>query len=103
MVITWSKHSQADLKNFLDNVYEGNDKSANNYIISLMNYINLLKNNPYLGKLDQESKIKSIRQLIYRKHKIFYTVYDDYILILTVVHSSRNIDNYFKDFLSNNF
>ena len=103
MDIIWSEHSKADLRNFLDNVREGTEKSANNYILNLMDYTTVLKDDPYLGKAITKSNSEYIRQLIYRKHKILYTIYDDYILVLAVVHSSRNMDNFFKTFLSDNF
>ena len=103
MVIIWTEPSIADLQNFLDNARDGTYKSANDYIISLMNYVNLLKIYPHLGKIYRKLKLKNVRQLIYRKHKIFYTIYDNHILIITVIHSSRNMDNLFNDFLLNNY
>ena len=99
MELIWTEHSKADLQNFSDNIHEGTDKSANNYILNLIDYVTLLKDNPYMGKTYSQPTLIDMKQLIYRKHKIFYTIIDNTILILAVVHSSRNMDNFSKNFL----
>jgi len=99
MEIIWTEHSRADLQCFLDNIHEGTDKSANNYILNLIDYVTTLKDNPYMGKSYPKPILVDMMQLIYRKHKILYTIYDNKILILAVVHNSRDMDKFFKSFL----
>lgn len=91
MEIIWSSISKSDLRDFFDHIHEGTEATATNYILSLINYTNFLSDNPYLGKVLFSHNNLKYRILIYRKHKILYTV-TNRINIVSVIHSSRNMD-----------
>lgn len=97
----WTKEAKRDIKDFLSNIHRGTEKSANNYIYKLVQYIRILKEFPQAGRLiDKIDKIE-IRQLVYKRHKIFYKI-DTKVYILSVIHSSKKFD-YQKDLKTNLF
>ena len=95
MEIIWSTLSKHDLRNFFDHIHNGTETNATNYILNLIDYTNFLSTNPYLGKLLFSNNNLNYHVLIYRKHKILYTVTDK-INIVSIIHSSRNMDEILK-------
>ena len=91
MEIIWSNISKRDLRNFFDHIHEGTETTVTNYILNLINYTDFLSNNPYLGKVLFSHNNLDYRILIYRKHKILYTVTNN-INIVSLIHSSRNME-----------
>jgi len=92
MEIVWSNSSKKDLRTFFENIHKGTEKQANNYIMNIVKYVELLKISPYIGKVLFVHDNLEYRQLVYRKHKIIYSITDN-INILSVIHTSRNIQN----------
>lgn len=95
MEIIWSDLSKQDLRNFFDHIHNGTETSATNYILNLIDYTNFLSTNPYLGKLLFSNNNLNYHVLIYRTHKILYTLTDK-INIVSIIHSSRNMDEILK-------
>lgn len=95
MEIIWSDLSKQDLRNFFDHIHDGTETNATNYILNLIHYTDFLSTNPYLGKLLFSNNNLNYHVLIYRKHKIIYTVTNS-INIVSIVHSSRNMAEIFK-------
>lgn len=88
-------------KNYVQNSKIITEDKISAYINDLVDYANSLENNPKLGKVLYIYKNIKIRQLLYKMHRIFYYIENDEIIIIQVVHTSRNVDNtikYFKDY-----
>ncbi|MGB5983487.1 MAG: type II toxin-antitoxin system RelE/ParE family toxin [Nonlabens sp.] len=51
--------------------------------------------NPFLGR-EKRHLGKNIHQFKSGSHLIFYSVFADYIRIITILHGSRDIPKYFK-------
>ncbi len=62
---------------------------------SLISYTLSLSDFPQLGRVIFCIQKIEIRQLIYKKHRILYYI-DDSIHILSVLHTSRDINKFFK-------
>ena len=75
------------------------DNTMNSYIKSLFNFTMELGKFPNLGKYEftiQTNSIEySIRQLIYKKHKILYYV-DNAVHIIGFIHTKQDIKLYVK-------
>lgn len=90
MVIIWSLQAKKDLRNIYKYSRAGTENTIKRYILKLIDYTEFLGQNPYLGKkLFVHNKL-NYHILIYRKHKIIYTVTNK-INIVSIIHSSRNI------------
>lgn len=103
MEIIWSDNSKEDLREFFDHIRSGTESSAQKYINRIIEYTEILKYNPNLGKkICINYNNLEYRILIYKKHNILYSVSDN-INIISVIHSSRNMDKFIKIIKSLNF
>ena len=87
MEIIWSNLAKEDIKNFYK--YSKSSK-AKEYILSLIDYVSFLVQNPYLGKKLFSYNNLEYHILFFKYHKIIYTITNN-INIVSVVHSSRDI------------
>lgn len=87
MVIIWSAPAIEDLENFKNITKKLNVKE---YLSNLVEYVDTLKLNPRLGKVYTYIKGTIIRQLIYQEHKIYYSLNNDELNILAVIHSRQD-------------
>ena len=71
MEIKWTNLAINDLKEFKENTKMINPK---NYILELVKYVDLLKDNHHLGKIYSYINGVIVRQLIYKQHRVFYYV-----------------------------
>ena len=100
MVIIWSTPAIKDLENFKNITKKLNVKE---YLNNLVEYVDTLKLNPRLGKVYTYIKGTIIRQLIYQEHKIYYSLNNDELYILAIIHSRQDTKQrlkYIKDSLN---
>ena len=100
MVIKWLKPAILDLENYFKYTKTLHPQK---YISDLIDYVDMLKKFPDLGKNYIEIYDKKIKLLIYKMHKIFYFVKDNTIYIIKVAHSRMNEDiilNAFNNFFN---
>ena len=103
MEIIWSDNSKEDLREFFDHIRSGTENSAQKYINRIIDYIEILKYNPNLGKMIYINYDNlEYRILIYKRHNILYSVSDN-INIISIIHTSRDIDKFIKIIKSLNF
>jgi len=88
--IIWSILAKEDLRNIYKYSRAGTD-TVKRYVLKLIDYTEFLGQNPYLGKVLFIHNNLEYHLLIYRKHKILYTITNS-INIVSVIHSSRNIE-----------
>lgn len=96
MVVIWSEPAINDLKNYSKHSKIINDTKLQNYINSLIDYGNSLATMPNLGKDFMTYKSKTIKQLLYNMHRIFYYIEENEIIIIQISHTSRKLDNVIK-------
>jgi len=102
MVIKWTKFAKQDLIDFY-NTTKKTEHNAKKYIYSIVEYVENLLINPLLGKFLFHIDNIEMRQLVFRHHKIIYTVIKGDIFIISIVHTSRNIEQYMKYLKENSF
>ncbi len=93
MVVRWEKTSIQDLKDFKNHSKFSN---INAYITKMVSYVDNLAEQPLLGKLYLYTKGYIVRQLIYKKHKIFYYIEEDIIHIIAIIHHRQNVQEKIK-------
>ena len=94
MVINWTNIAKTDLYNFLLHTHKYKKQQ---YIEKIVTYTEILIEFPMLGKVLFHIRNLEIRQLIYEKHKIIYYINSNEIIILSVIHSSRNVNKVFEN------
>lgn len=90
MEIIWSKSAKKDLYDYFQNSRIYTKEKVNSYIISLVEYIDTLMDMPKMGKLLFLINNIEIRQIIFKMHRILYSINDNKINILVVSHTSRD-------------
>ena len=99
MVIIWSNFAKNNLRDFATSTYMQHPKD---YIKSLVNYVSILSEQNYLGNKLYSINNVEIRQLLYKKHRILYSINNNAVQILAVVHVIQDLTttiNYIKRFL----
>ena len=75
-MVVWTDNAISHITEFIDEVREGTEETAKNYMRKLVDYTDILETMPEIGKktnfyiFDYE-----IRQMIYKKHRIFEKFY----------------------------
>lgn len=93
MVIKWSYFARDNLKDFIKN---SKMSSPYKYAELLVEYVNGLVENNYLGKILCNINSKEVRQLIYKKHRILYYVFNDEIYIIAVLNTAQDLEGSLK-------
>ena len=97
MEIIITKKARDDLHNFWEYSRNGTENYVFNYINDLIEYSKEIQINPKIGKIIDVFNQYVFRQLIYRRHKILYIIYNNKIYILRFIHSARKF-NFRKGF-----
>ena len=92
MEIIITSKAKNDLYGFF---FKSKGNTSNNvlkYNDEVIEYIEIVKQSPQIGKVVHINKYGIIRQLIYRKHKILYIIIKNKIMVLRIIHSARNFN-----------
>ena len=103
MKIIWTENAKNDLNKYKQNSKIIIDTKIEEYISSLIDYVDNLTNYHELGKFLFYKKDFEIRQLIYHMHRIYYAIHTNTIYVLVISHTKRNtyeaiktINNFFN-------
>ena len=91
MVIKWTPLAIEQLQNFVE-ISKAETHNVKKYITSLVDYSNSLLSNNELGKVMFILDNVKFRQLLYKKHRIIYYIKKDEIQIVSVIHTSQNLE-----------
>lgn len=89
MEIIITQKARNDLKRFY-NYSKLTQKNTIQYINEIIDYSQSIKDFPEFGKVVDLIKQHKLRQLIYKKHKILYIIFNSKIYILRYIHTSTN-------------
>ena len=96
MKIIWLKSAKDDLNSYKENSKIITDKKVEDYINSLIDYVDTLQDFHQTGKFLFNNNGFEIRQLLYHMHRIFYAISNGNIYVISIYHTSRNINNILK-------
>ena len=91
MVIKWTPLAIEQLQNFKE-ISKAEPHNIKDYITSLVIFTNSLLSNNELGKIMFKLNDVNFRQLLYKKHRIIYYIKKDEIRIVSVIHTSQNLE-----------
>ena len=90
--IIWTQESEDDLKKIIKYISKDSVTYAYRVIRKIVGRVDVLHENPSLGKVVHEFNDDSIRELIEGQYRIIYRLKSKTeIQILTVHHSARNL------------
>ena len=91
--INWTYQAKNDLKSISDYISKDSKRYAKLQVSRLKNRTEILKNHIHIGRIVPEFNKIDIRELIEGSYRIVYKIVSKHqIDILTIHHSSRNMD-----------
>jgi addiction module RelE/StbE family toxin len=91
MKIEWAEPAILDLDSVRNYIARDSKHYAERFMEKLIEGVEKLKKFPKIGRRVQESEEKNIRELLFYNYRIIYRVETGRILILTVIHASRDL------------
>jgi len=91
MKIEWTEPAISDLQHIRDYIVKDSEYYAARFVSKIIGRIDVLPDFPEMGRVVTEADDKSIRELIYQKYRIMYRVEKERILILAIIHGSRDL------------
>ncbi|WP_445263788.1 type II toxin-antitoxin system RelE/ParE family toxin [Rhodohalobacter sp. 8-1] len=90
----WTPQAVDDLESIFQYISHDSRPTAKIFVEKFYYRVDQLRHFPLSGRVIPEIERKDIRELIYKNYRIVYqTVNKDHIHILTVFHSSKNLDD----------
>ena len=91
-MVVWTDNAISHITEFIDEVREGTEKTAKTYMRKLVDYTDILETMPEIGKKTNfYISDYEIRQMIYKKHRIFYNIKDKDVVILAIIHTRLDV------------
>ena len=91
-MVIWTDNAISHITEFIDEAREGTEETAKNYMRKLVDYTDILETMSDIGKKtnffisDYE-----VRQMIYKKHRVFYHIKGKDVVILAIIHTRLDI------------
>ena len=89
MVVVWSNFAKQNLKNFITTTLMTKENSTK-YVKRLVEYVGYLDEQSFLGKVLTKYNDITIYQLIYKQHRIIYSIDNNKIYIISVLHTAQS-------------
>jgi toxin ParE1/3/4 len=93
VALIYSNSSLRDIENIKEFISNDSVSSANRFIKSIRERITLLKQHPEIGIPVYPERFKNLRRLLFKSYRIIYQYTTDKVIIITVHHQSRLIEN----------
>lgn len=88
--IVWTELSTRDLKEIFDYIAENSLCYASITTNKIYHRVQMIADNPFLGRIVNEFNVESIRELIEGNYRIIYKIKSDHqVDILRIYHSAR--------------
>ena len=91
MRLVWSRRAKTDIESLRDYIARDSPFYARQFIERLLNRIDKLNDFPKQGRVVPEAGRVDIREIIFRGYRIIYRTAPDHLLVITVVHGSRDL------------
>ena len=95
MVVIWSNFAKINLKNFLETTLMTRENSIK-YVKRLVEYVGYLDEQSFLGKILTKYNDTIIYQLIYKQHRIIYSIDNNKVYVISVLHIVQNPERTLK-------
>jgi toxin ParE1/3/4 len=93
MQIRWTESAVKDLENIKDYILKDSEYYATDFIGKIFESVEKLPFFPQIGRIVPEFNDGSIREIIFYNYRIIYKINLDQLMILGIIHASRDINN----------
>lgn len=91
MRIRWTEPSLVDLDSIREYIKRDSEYYAIRFIDRIIEAVENIEKFPEMGRPVPESEETNIRELLFHNYRIMYRVESESILILTIIHGSRDL------------
>ena len=95
-MLIWTDNAISHIQEFIKDARTDTEETAKAYMNKLVDYVDALDNMPKAGKKLEMTANYELRQLIYKSHRIIYTVKENDIVILAVLHTRLDMGKALK-------
>jgi toxin ParE1/3/4 len=89
--VLWTEFAIEDLKSIHDYISKDSKVYASRFVEKIMSRVDQLEANPKSGRIVPEFNIETLRELIEGNYRIIYKIDSDFIGIVRVHHSARQL------------
>lgn len=93
MRVDWSPQALQQAAEIVDHIAEDRPRAALKWLDGLESRLTALPGLPEQGRVVPEWYEPSVRELIYKRHRIIYEVHRDRVELLSIRHSREQIDD----------
>lgn len=96
-MLIWTDNAISHITEFIKEARTDTEENAKEYMSKLVDFVDTLENMNKMGKsFDYVVSNYKLRQLIYKSHRIIYTIKDDDVVILAVLHTRLDVEKALK-------
>ncbi len=93
MKIEWTEPAISDLESIKAYIAKDSEYYASRFVERIIQAVENLERFPEVGRKVPEAKEENIRELLFHNYRIIYRVEKELILILSVIHGSRDLSS----------
>ncbi len=91
-MVVWTDNAISHITEFIDEAREDTEETVKTYVRKLIDYTDIFETMPEIGKKTNFFISNyEIRQMIYKKHRIFYHIKGRDIVILAIIHTKLDV------------
>lgn len=90
--IEWTPSALSDVKSLRDFIARDSVAYSDRFVQHIIEVIENLASYPMMGRKMPEALDDNIREILFQKYRIVYRVETSCILVLMVIHGSRDLD-----------
>lgn len=91
MKIIWADPVVLDLEGIKEYIAKDSEYYASLFVERVFAAVEKISSFPHLGREVPEYKIENVREILYYNYRIIYEIKDNNIIIITIVHGSRDL------------
>ena len=91
MKIEWTEPAVLDLTGIRDYIRKDSEYYATRFVERVIEAAEILNKHPKIGRRVPESEDRNIRELLFQNYRIMYRTESKRILILAIIHGSRDL------------
>ena len=92
MIVEWRIKAKEEFKNILFHISLDYPKYSYLFLEKIFEVIENISKYNQLGKIVYEFNNENIREINFWSYRFIYQIYEDKIVILSILHSRRNFD-----------
>ncbi len=91
--VIWTEFAIEDLKSIHDYISQDSKVYADRFIEKLISRVDQLETHPQSGRVVPEFRIETLRELIEGNYRIIYKIKPDFIGVVRIHHSARQLQD----------